>query len=123
MQVYCAGPLFTLAERLQNLRLADALKEKVPECSFVLPQIRAEKFLDKQFKPDLKAIVNDCFEQVRQCDLILACLDGPDADSGTCVEVGYGLGLGKPVLGYRTDFRASEAAGLNAMLTYGCTEY
>jgi nucleoside 2-deoxyribosyltransferase len=117
-RIYMAGPLFTLAERESNLRLAIALRQRLPRFVFVLPQERARAFL-----PNVSAIVADCFVQVRQADLILACLDGPDADSGTCVEIGYARALQKRVIGYRTDFRSSEADGVNAMLRYGCTDY
>jgi len=117
-RVYMAGPLFTTAERLHNLRLARALKKHLPNFVFVLPQQRAGRFL-----PDLRAVVADCLTQVKKADVLLACLDGPDADSGTCLEIGYAMALEKPVLGYRTDFRGSEADGVNAMLRYGCTRY
>lgn len=36
---------------------------------------------------------------------VLAVLDGVDVDSGTASEIGYAAALGKPVLGYRGDFR------------------
>jgi len=48
------------------------------------------------FLPDLAAVVSDCLKQVRDADQLLACLDGPDVDSGTCVEIGYAIALGNP---------------------------
>jgi nucleoside 2-deoxyribosyltransferase len=117
-RIYMAGPLFTAAERHFNLQLAGELRRLLPAFDFILPQERAVAFL-----PDLSAVVADCLMQVRGADALLACLDGPDADSGTCVEVGYALALAKPVLGYRTDFRQSEFEGVNAMVRYGCTCY
>lgn len=117
-KVYMAGPLFTMAERVFNEELRNLLQQKTPaQIQYILPQVRSERFL-----PDLRAVVEDCFSQVRAADLILACLDGSDADSGTCLEIGLALGSLKPVLGYRTDFRASEHEGLNAMLSHGCTK-
>ena len=41
------------------------------------------------------------------CDGIFAVLDGVDVDSGTAAEIGYGFARGKPILGYRGDFRLS----------------
>lgn len=41
--------------------------------------------------------------QIRAADAVLARLDpfrGCEPDSGTCVEVGFALALGKPVIGY-----------------------
>lgn len=42
---------------------------------------------------------------IEESDIIVAVLDGPDVDSGTAAEIGYGSGLKKPVFGYRGDFR------------------
>lgn len=42
-------------------------------------------------------------DQIRAADAVLANLNpfrGCEPDSGTCVEVGFALALGKPVLGY-----------------------
>jgi nucleoside 2-deoxyribosyltransferase len=41
------------------------------------------------------------------CDLVFAVLDGVDVDSGTAAEMGYAFAKGKPILGYRGDFRLS----------------
>jgi nucleoside 2-deoxyribosyltransferase len=38
-------------------------------------------------------------------DLLLANLDGQEVDSGTAVEIGYAVGLGKLALGIRSDLR------------------
>jgi nucleoside 2-deoxyribosyltransferase len=40
-------------------------------------------------------------------DAVFAVLDGADVDSGTAAEIGYAYALGKPILGYRGDFRLS----------------
>jgi nucleoside 2-deoxyribosyltransferase len=50
-------------------------------------------------------IGNNNREAIEESDLIIAVLDGPDVDSGTAAEIGYGSGLKKPVFGYRGDFR------------------
>ena len=39
---------------------------------------------------------------------IFAVLDGVDIDSGTASEIGFAFALGKPILGYRGDFRLSS---------------
>jgi len=41
------------------------------------------------------------------CDLVFAVLDGVDVDSGTAAEIGYAFAHGKPIVGYRGDFRLS----------------
>ena len=38
-------------------------------------------------------------------DIIVAIIDGADADSGTAWEMGYAFATGKPVIALRTDFR------------------
>jgi len=55
------------------------------------------------------------------CDLVLAVLDGVDVDSGTAAEIGYAFAQGKPILGYRGDFRLSadnEGATINLQVEY-----
>ena len=44
-------------------------------------------------------------EAIDNADAMLAVLDGPDPDSGTCGEIGYAAAQGKRILGYRGDFR------------------
>ena len=44
---------------------------------------------------------------IDQCDLVFAVLDGVDVDSGTAAEIGYAFAKGKPIIGYRGDFRLS----------------
>jgi nucleoside 2-deoxyribosyltransferase len=44
---------------------------------------------------------------IDKCDAVLAVLDGVDVDSGTASEIGYAFAKGKPILGYRGDFRLS----------------
>ncbi len=40
-----------------------------------------------------------------QSDVLVAVLDGSDVDSGTASEIGFAFGLGKTIIGLRTDFR------------------
>lgn len=42
------------------------------------------------------------------CNMVVAILDGPDVDSGTASEIGYAFARGKPIIGYRGDFRLSS---------------
>jgi len=53
----------------------------------------------------------------------VAILDGPSSDDGTCFEVGYAVAKGIPVVGVRTDYRASQEMGCNLMLSRGCTTF
>ena len=47
------------------------------------------------------------FESIRSSDAVVAVLDGTDVDSGVACEIGYAYGIGVPVIGYRSDFRAA----------------
>lgn len=49
------------------------------------------------------AIGSNNRQAIEKCDIIIAVLDGPDVDSGTAAEIGYGTALGKPIIGYRGD--------------------
>lgn len=44
---------------------------------------------------------------IDSCDALVAVLDGVDVDSGTAAEIGYAFARGKPIVGYRGDFRLS----------------
>ncbi|MGO9116549.1 MAG: nucleoside 2-deoxyribosyltransferase [Desulfomonilaceae bacterium] len=49
---------------------------------------------------------------IRECDMLLAVMDGAEVDSGTAAEVGFAAGIGKSVFGLRTDWRDSGEFGL-----------
>ncbi len=112
--IYLAGPLFTSAERLFNLKLESAIKKKLCADIF-LPQRECAGLSEPG------QIFLCCRGGVKESDAVIAVLEGTDADSGTAWEAGYAHGLGKPVIGIRTDFRqAGEDRGLNLMLSCGC---
>ncbi len=49
---------------------------------------------------------------IRECDILLAVLDGLEVDSGCAAEIGFAVGIAKPVFGLRTDWRDSGEFGL-----------
>jgi nucleoside 2-deoxyribosyltransferase len=80
---------------------------------------------DKEFqgKPDFSQRMFACLMgALDNCDVVVAILDGPDADSGTSFEMGYASARGKRMIGVRTDFRGSEDHGLNLMLSKACSD-
>ena len=124
MKVYLAAPLFSQVQRQYNRHLCKRLQELLPRCEVVLPQdfrigARSAAFNDRRHLPGIYA---RCVESIAAADVMLALLDGADADSGVAYEVGYARALGKPVLGVRTDYRQLQFKGLNIMLAQGCTE-
>lgn len=115
-KIYLAGPLFSAPERLHNLFLEQYLKDL--GCEIILPQREALKFFDGA-KFDVAAIVADCAAACRNPNVIVvACLDGTDADSGTAIELAIAREVNGRVIVCRTDFRTdiSLEIGMNAML-------
>ena len=58
---------------------------------------------------------------IREATVMVAVLDGPDVDSGTAAEIGYASALGKPIIGYRNDFRFcgdNEGSVINLQVEY-----
>jgi nucleoside 2-deoxyribosyltransferase len=113
MHVYLAGPLFTQAERHWQRRLAAALRAR--DLTVFLPQDDAGLPL-LQEPPDFHGAFEACRDAIDRADVVVATLDGPDADSGTAWECGYAYARNKPIVSIRTDFRGGEDRGLNLML-------
>ncbi len=112
--IYFAGPLFTQAEMAFNQSLADELRSQ--GYRVYLPQQECMGTTDP------KELYRRCMVGLEQACLVLVILDGTDADSGSCFEMGYAYAKGLPIVGLRTDFRGSgEHMGLNLMLTNSCT--
>ena len=87
IQIYLAGPLFTLAEREFNARLVESVHKKRPDLIVTLPQDNAVKFKSHENKN--AEIFQDCIDSIDHADIMVALLEGADADSGTSVELGY----------------------------------
>jgi nucleoside 2-deoxyribosyltransferase len=112
--IYLAGPLFTQGERDFNLSLADRLIES-----------ERQVFLPQQACAELEgeAIYKTCLAGLRSAAIVVAILDGADADSGTCWECGYATSRDLPIIAVRTDFRVSgDTGGFNAMLYYSAAK-
>jgi nucleoside 2-deoxyribosyltransferase len=111
-KLYLAGPLFTLAERSFNADVARFLENE-----------GFEVWLPQEHEPrnnTAKAIFAMDVAALDGADIVVACMDGPDPDSGTAWECGYAYARGKPVVCYRTDFRISgdtKGAPYNLMLS------
>jgi nucleoside 2-deoxyribosyltransferase len=111
-KLYLAGPLFTQGERSFNVELARFLES----AGF-------EVWLPQEHEPrgkTARAIFDMDVEALDEADMVVACMDGSDPDSGTAWECGYAYAKGKPIVCYRTDFRiTSDAKGApyNLMLS------
>ena len=119
MNVYFAGPLFTMAERRFNEELSARMQRLCPTLDIFFPQACDEAFRDS---PDFaQRVYRSLMAALDRCDVVVAILDGPDSDSGTCIELAYARARGKPVVGVRTDFRDGEHQGLNIMTAGICS--
>ncbi|HPB84062.1 MAG TPA: nucleoside 2-deoxyribosyltransferase [Spirochaetota bacterium] len=115
MNIYLAGPLFTTGERNFNRDLAGTLSGT--GFDIFLPQ---KECMGLTVPED---IFRKCCEGLMGADIVIAVLDGSDADSGTAWETGYAYAKGIPVIGVRTDFRLQgDDKGLNLMLSRSCTQ-
>lgn len=112
--VYIAAPLFSVAERAFNEELATRLRAK--GILVFLPQRECAN-LDNSHE-----IYQVCRKGVRDSCMVIAVLDGADAEAGTAWECGLAAGLHKSIVGLRTDFRLSgETKGYNTLLYHSCT--
>jgi nucleoside 2-deoxyribosyltransferase len=111
MRLYLAGPLFTTAEQEFNTRLAALLRAAGHQVWLPQEHEQRDKSAREIFLKDV--------EGIDWADVVVANMDGPDPDSGTCWECGYAYRK-KPIILFRTDFRAAHEPGkspYNLMLT------
>ena len=99
MKLYLAGPLFTTPERHWNEALATRLEAAGHEVH--VPHLHPAP------DPSARTIFLKDKAGVDWADGVVAIMDGPDPDSGTAWECGYAFGVGKPVVLFRSDLRAS----------------
>ncbi len=114
MKLYFAGPLFSTPERTWNAEVTAALRAAGHEV-----------FLPQEQEPGKTApgIFASDVGGIDWADGLVAIMDGPDPDSGTCWEVGYAYGTKKSIVLVRTDIRApsGSAGDYNLMLTEAAT--
>ncbi len=111
--IYFAAPLFTRGEIDFNQKLATGLRGQ--GYKIYLPQEACAGIADPH------QLYTTCIRGLDGAGMVLIILDGTDADSGSCFEMGYAFAKGLPIVGVRTDFRGSgEHMGLNLMLTHSC---
>jgi nucleoside 2-deoxyribosyltransferase len=100
--VYLAAPLFSEAERAYNLSIAESMRNNFFD--IYLPQKSGDES-HKRDKGEQVRIFSDNLRALENADIVVAIIEGADADSGTAWEMGYATSLGKTVVALRTDFR------------------
>ena len=109
-RIYLAAPLFSEAERNYNLVLHDLLEAHLFDV--YLPQEVGDTS-HTRCREENGAIFAQHLHTLQDIDIVVAVIDGADADSGTSWEMGYAYALGKKVVALRTDFRI---AGRNELV-------
>jgi nucleoside 2-deoxyribosyltransferase len=116
LNVYLAGPLFTLAERMFNQALVDAIVDHAAQdqpnsMTIYVPQAITEKNPTSIYFKHMRAL--------NAADVVVAIADGADPDSGTAFEMGFASAREIPIIAVRTDFRRAadtEECPYNLML-------
>lgn len=113
-RIYLAAPLFSEAQKRYNASLVDLLASQY--YAVHLPQ-KFEDTAESLSKNRQELIYRWNLAALKNSDIVVAVIDGSDADSSTAWEMGYATALGKQVIAIRTDFRRhSENKLVNLML-------
>lgn len=103
-KLYFAAPLFTEMELAFNAKLAQTIREALPDLEIFLPQEQGE-INDKNAYADSTMIAKLDTEAVLSSDVLLAVLDGQVIDPGVASEIGVAYQAGIPIVGLYTDSR------------------
>ena len=123
MKVYVAAPLFSDSERLFNASLCAAIEGN---CKVHLPQrdgplVEREIELGATATTAIRLAYESDISAIKQCDVIVAVLDGRVIDEGVCIEIGFAKALCKLVVGLKSDSRCTLPWGHNPMID-GCVD-
>lgn len=122
MRIYFAAPLFNEMERGFNLRMTEQLELF---STVFLPQrdglLMRDLVRDGMPLASARRLVYEAdINALRQCDCVVAVLDGRTVDEGVAFEIGFARALGKSCVGLKTDDRALLSSGDNPMILAGC---
>jgi len=113
-RIYLAAPLFSEAERSYNASIAALLEKNLFEV--YKPQEKGDDS-DTRDTDEQERLFAQNRAALEKSDIVVAIIDGADADSGTAWEMGYAFARKKPVIALRTDFRrAGNHEQVNLML-------
>jgi nucleoside 2-deoxyribosyltransferase len=101
-RIYLAAPLFSAAERSFNEALAAFLGAR--HLRVFVPQAHGDDSAAR-CSASIRTLFEMLVAALDASDLVVAVIDGADADSGVAWEMGYAYARGIPVVSLRTDFR------------------
>jgi len=130
-KVYLAGPLFSEAEQTWMRSIKEEIKEIANRKGVIVEVYWPYDDLDEKRIKSLREkakmeIFEKCTSNLKDSDILIALLDGPQVDDGTAWEIGYFYKNKKKetkILGVRTDFRKAgetDASRVNAMVEVSC---
>lgn len=116
-RVYCAGPLFNEAERLEMERIADALRaaefdpflpHREVQFSQIHPLLVQQGMTPQQAGQTLHEAIFalDVYFVVQGCGSLVLNLNGRVPDEGAVAEATMAWMLGKPIVFYKADSRS-----------------
>lgn len=112
MNIYMAGPIFTLGDKFRNDYFYNKLKEAFPTADIYDPLQNTEinGVEGKKKFAGSKEIANGDNERLNKTDVLIATIDGDVLPSGTCAEIGkfhekIESGAHKYIIGICTDNR------------------
>jgi len=128
VRVYCAGPLFNSAERLEMTTISEALGEAGYEV--YLPHRDGMEFrlilnilVERGWPAPTAAhflhaaiFALDVYQLAVECDAMVWNLNGRVPDEGAVSEAAIAWTLGKPLVAYKDDVRSLIAGRLNPLL-------
>ena len=97
--VYVAGPLFDEGERWW-IETIEARIASLGVATFLPHRDNPDKTAD-----NTREIYANDRGAIDRCALVVANLNGITTDDGTAWEIGYAVGIGRPVIGLHTDWR------------------
>lgn len=120
-KIYFAGPMFCMAEKEFNVKIASVLKKHGYQV--FLPQqdgFEAAMLEGKSEEELITLIFQKDVSEIEKADIVFVNLDGRIPDEGACEELGIAYAKGKRCYGFKTDTRAAEQGlDLNPMIA-GC---
>ncbi len=105
MKVYIAGKLGTESEKKQLEEIAEICNSL--DIKTFLPH--KDIGICKDVKDVGDIFKGDIIEGLRNCDLVIALLDGLHVGAGTAWELGYAYAKGIPTIGVKTDEEIEDA--------------
>jgi nucleoside 2-deoxyribosyltransferase len=80
-------------------------------------------FIQKGTHKEKEMIYEGDVSALTTCDVVVAVLDGVEVDAGVACEMGYARALGKPIVGFKTDYRTfSGMEEVNLILEVSLTK-